>query len=61
MLWEIGPFRDIAASRSAFRKLQRKEFIRYDNVIAIVMILINVIQGRKVLSRRRNASLRQGP
>jgi PAS domain S-box-containing protein len=31
-LWEIGPFRDIAASRGAFRKLQRKEYIRYDNL-----------------------------
>ena len=25
MLWEIGPFKDIAASRGAFRKLQKKE------------------------------------
>ncbi|MGA8753121.1 PAS domain-containing sensor histidine kinase [Candidatus Deferrimicrobium sp.] len=32
MLWEIGPFRDIAASRTAFRKLQRKGYIRYDNL-----------------------------
>jgi signal transduction histidine kinase len=32
MLWEIGPFRDIAASRVAFGKLQRKEYIRYDNL-----------------------------
>lgn len=32
MLWEIGPFKDIAASRSAFRKLQRNEYIRYDNL-----------------------------
>jgi len=32
MLWEIGPFRDIAASRVAFRKLQRKKYIRYDNL-----------------------------
>jgi PAS domain S-box-containing protein len=32
MLWEIGPLRDIAASRGAFRKLQRKEYIRYDNL-----------------------------
>ncbi|MCR4310787.1 MAG: PAS domain-containing sensor histidine kinase [Deltaproteobacteria bacterium] len=32
MLWEIGPFRDIAASRGAFRKLQRTEYIRYDNL-----------------------------
>jgi len=31
-LWEIGPFRDIAASRGAFRKLQREEYIRYDNL-----------------------------
>jgi len=31
-LWEIGPFRDIAASRNAFRKLQRKEYIRYENL-----------------------------
>src|SRR5512141_1226404 len=31
-LWEIGPFRDIAASQSAFRKLQRREYIRYDNL-----------------------------
>ena len=27
-----GPLRDVAASRNAFRKLQRKEYIRYDNL-----------------------------
>jgi PAS domain S-box-containing protein len=32
MLWEIGPFRDIAASRDAFRKLQKMKYIRYDNL-----------------------------
>ena len=32
MLWEIGPFKDIAASRGAFRNLQRKEYIRYDDL-----------------------------
>ena len=32
MLWEIGPFRDIKASRGAFRRLQRKEYILYDNL-----------------------------
>jgi len=32
MLWEIGPFRDIAASQSAFRRLQSQEYIRYDNL-----------------------------
>jgi PAS domain S-box-containing protein len=31
-LWEIGPFRDIAANQAAFRKLQKKEYIRYDNL-----------------------------
>ena len=31
-LWEIGPFRDIAASRGAFRKLQQKKYIRYENL-----------------------------
>ena len=32
MLWEIGPFRDIAASRDAFRKLKKMKYIRYDNL-----------------------------
>ena len=32
MLWEIGPFRDIAASRGAFSKLQKKKYIRYENL-----------------------------
>jgi diguanylate cyclase (GGDEF)-like protein/PAS domain S-box-containing protein len=31
-LWEIGPFRDIAASQDAFRELQSKEYIRYDKL-----------------------------
>ena len=31
-LWEIGPFKNIAANRTAFRKLQRKGYIRYDNL-----------------------------
>jgi len=31
-LWEIGPFRDVAASQSAFRQLQSQEYIRYDNL-----------------------------
>lgn len=32
MLWEIGPFKDIAASRGAFRKLQKRKYIRYDDL-----------------------------
>lgn len=31
-LWEIGPFRDIEASRSAFMQLQEKEYIRYEHL-----------------------------
>lgn len=31
-LWEIGPFKDIAASQSAFRKLQSQEYVRYENL-----------------------------
>jgi diguanylate cyclase (GGDEF)-like protein/PAS domain S-box-containing protein len=31
-LWEIGPFRDIAASQDAFRELQSKEYIRYEKL-----------------------------
>lgn len=30
-LWEIGLFEDIAANRIAFEKLQREEYIRYEN------------------------------
>src|SRR3989337_1344759 len=31
-LWEIGPFRDTTASQDAFRELQTKEYIRYENL-----------------------------
>ena len=31
-LWEIGSFKDVAASQSAFRHLQNKEYIRYENL-----------------------------
>lgn len=31
-LWEIGPFKDVAASRDAFRELQRNEYIRYEDL-----------------------------
>ena len=30
-LWEIGLFEDIAANRIAFQKLQKEEYIRYEN------------------------------
>jgi len=31
-LWEIGPFKDTAASKSEFRELQREAYIRYDDL-----------------------------
>ena len=31
-LWEIGPFKDVAASQSAFRQLQNREYVRYENL-----------------------------
>jgi PAS domain S-box-containing protein len=31
-LWEIGPFKDIEATRSAFTELQSKEYIRYEDL-----------------------------
>src|SRR6202163_1917640 len=31
-LWDIGPFRNIEASKAAFRELQDKEYIRYDDL-----------------------------
>ena len=31
-LWEIGPFRDVVASQAAFKQLQAKEYVRYENL-----------------------------
>jgi PAS domain S-box-containing protein len=31
-LWEIGPFKDIEASREAFQELQRQGYVRYENL-----------------------------
>jgi diguanylate cyclase (GGDEF)-like protein/PAS domain S-box-containing protein len=31
-LWEVGAFKDIEASVDAFRSLQKKEYIRYENL-----------------------------
>ena len=31
-LWEIGPFKDVAASQTAFQELRRKKYIRYDEL-----------------------------
>jgi diguanylate cyclase (GGDEF)-like protein/PAS domain S-box-containing protein len=31
-LWEIGPFKDIAASKEAYEELQTKEYIRYEDL-----------------------------
>jgi len=31
-LWEVGPFKDVAASKTAFEELQSKDYIRYDDL-----------------------------
>jgi diguanylate cyclase (GGDEF)-like protein/PAS domain S-box-containing protein len=31
-LWEIGPFKDVVASREAFSQLQAKQYVRYENL-----------------------------
>ncbi len=31
-LWEIGPFEDIAASKSSFAELQAQDYVRYDDL-----------------------------
>jgi len=31
-LWEIGPFRDTAASKDSFAELQAKDYVRYDDL-----------------------------
>jgi two-component system cell cycle sensor histidine kinase/response regulator CckA len=31
-LWEIGPFKDVAASKTAFRELQAQKYVRYENL-----------------------------
>ncbi len=41
-LWEIGAFNDIQISRAAFRKLQRKGYVRYED------IPLNTKDGREI-------------
>jgi two-component system, cell cycle sensor histidine kinase and response regulator CckA len=58
-LWEIGVFKDVAASKEAFRTLQEKEYVRYDNLpleaadgrVIAVEFVSNVypVDGRKVI------------
>ena len=31
-LWEVGPFKDVQTSQTAFRELQAKQFVRYDDL-----------------------------
>lgn len=32
MLWEFGQFKDIAANKDAFKKLQENQYIRYEDL-----------------------------
>ena len=36
-LWEIGQFKDIAANREAFEKLQKTQYIRYEDLPLVTM------------------------
>ena len=31
-LWDLGPFKDVAASRDSFRELQAKDYVRYEDL-----------------------------
>jgi len=31
-LWEIGPFKDVEASKASYRELQEKEYVRYEDL-----------------------------
>ena len=31
-LWEIGPFKDVVASKIAYRELQERDYVRYENL-----------------------------
>src|SRR5664279_2155203 len=31
-VWDLGPFKDVAVSRDAFRALQEKEYVRYEDL-----------------------------
>jgi PAS domain S-box-containing protein len=31
-LWEIGPFKDVEASKIAYRELQKRDYVRYENL-----------------------------
>ncbi len=41
-LWEIGPFKDVAASQAAFLELQQKQYIRYEE------LPLETIRGERV-------------
>jgi PAS domain S-box-containing protein len=41
-LWEVGPFKDVAASKDSFAELQAKEFIRYEH------LPLDAFDGRKI-------------
>jgi len=58
-LWDLGPFKDVEASKSAFRELKAKRYVRYENLpletkggLSVgVEVVSNVYQvnGKKVI------------
>ena len=51
-LWEVGPFKDVAATKAAFEELQSKEYIRYED------LPLQTRDGRLGFSRIRQQCLR---
>ena len=58
-LWEIGPFKDISASKAGFRELQHEAYVRYEDLpletsdgrsINVEFVSnVHLVEGRKVI------------
>ena len=49
-LWEIGPFKDAAASKAWFTELQTQEYVRYDD------LPLQGSNGRKIVGLQKVGS-----
>jgi PAS domain S-box-containing protein len=68
-LWDIGPFKDVEAAKTAFKELQKKEYIRYEDLpletkdgrpIKVEFVSnVYLVNGKKVIQCNiRNITLR---
>ena len=69
-LWEIGPFKDIEASKIAYEELQKKDYVRYENLpletrdkreiqVEFVSNIYNVDHSRIIQCNIRNITERK--